>query len=577
MTFQYGVKNSPGVSNHYGNSLKVQYQRSLFLLSNFQKKYMVKENPTRRGTMSTPIHPSAENTPATAAAIARQATPSEQATARIDLLGRAIFETERALHAPKEGQIAHIHQITEALHLSPPPDSLTPQEALKDILKRLREELASIEPKQKSEHEFWTHDQPKTPIAQPEEPKLLSELPTEVWANIVQHSDTKAVQNYALVNRTISRAIRYPQGEPDSSFLQRIYTKEEALEIIHSRSSKYLSISNIYEHLSPKLQMDEEIQRVYVRKNPKGIFDLTPPTDEQTPDAIAYRSRFNSLKKIAFLFANVPTRQKMIENEPGIDKILPEFFHELCTPEVLQKIEPPVTREKILKAIPRPSSYYVFFEEVAYKFTDDPDIVTLSAHLLLNGNPKFREYKKFAIQAVRNDGSAFQHLSKSLQNDRDIALAAIRTPTETESGIEPSCVLDYAGTDVQNDSDIVLAAVQQNGCELQFVSKELKNNYDIVLAAVRQNCWALQFASDELKNNREIVLAAVRQNKAAHKHMGKTLQQDPKFLAEIFGGTEQEYEKVLSVASRLKRKIERANKKLQGIIDKFERQIRDSK
>ena len=49
--------------------------------------------------------------------------------------------------------------------------------------------------------------------------------------------------------------------------------------------------------------------------------------------------------------------------------------------------------------------------------------------------------------------------------------------------------------------DVVMIAVRQDGMALEHASKTLKNNKQVVLAAVNQNRNAFQFASAALMND----------------------------------------------------------------------------
>ena len=69
--------------------------------------------------------------------------------------------------------------------------------------------------------------------------------------------------------------------------------------------------------------------------------------------------------------------------------------------------------------------------------------------------------------------------------------------------------LQHASPGLRNDKSVVLAAVKTWGGALQYASKQLRNDPEVVLAAVRSWPEALQYASPELQANREIVLAAV--------------------------------------------------------------------
>jgi hypothetical protein len=97
--------------------------------------------------------------------------------------------------------------------------------------------------------------------------------------------------------------------------------------------------------------------------------------------------------------------------------------------------------------------------------------------------------KKQALEAVRQDGLALQHVPVELRADRDVVLAAVR---------RRGWALQYASAEFRADREVVLAAVTQDGLALQYVSAELWADRDVVLAAVRDYGLALQCASPRL-------------------------------------------------------------------------------
>ena len=150
---------------------------------------------------------------------------------------------------------------------------------------------------------------------------------------------------------------------------------------------------------------------------------------------------------------------------------------------------------------------------------------------------------------MTENGWALQYVSKTLQNDREVVLAAVRVFRE-DKGVVLAAVrngglaLQYAGMVLllAADREVVLLAVQQNGWSLQYVSKtrreddEVKktvikhctkgNHREMVLAAVRSNGRALQYVPKALQNDRGVVLAAVEQDGGSFQYASETLQED---------------------------------------------------
>lgn len=75
-----------------------------------------------------------------------------------------------------------------------------------------------------------------------------------------------------------------------------------------------------------------------------------------------------------------------------------------------------------------------------------------------------------SIEEAHYTRELFKSASKTLQNDKDVALAVVK---------KTGRVLKYASKMIRNDKDIVLAAVKQDGFAFEYASQELKNDKDI--------------------------------------------------------------------------------------------------
>gem|GEM_PF-4036706 len=130
--------------------------------------------------------------------------------------------------------------------------------------------------------------------------------------------------------------------------------------------------------------------------------------------------------------------------------------------------------------------------------------------------------RDFVFEAVKQSGHALQYASDELKNNKEFVLAVIN---------ENASSLFYASKTLKNDRDVVLAAVKQTGYALEYASKDVKNDREVVLAAVKESGRALKYASESLKSDRDVVLAAVKQNGYALDYASDALKNDPEIRA----------------------------------------------
>lgn len=150
------------------------------------------------------------------------------------------------------------------------------------------------------------------------------------------------------------------------------------------------------------------------------------------------------------------------------------------------------------------------------------------------------------LQDLRNGRRDWKDMGQELQENREVALAAVQRDPST---------LPLLSTELRQDSEIVLAAVQQHGRSLQhalgiarrdpkvleaalkrdglairFATEEQKGDRHLGLMAVRQNGWALELLGEKLKAEREIVKEAITQEGQAFKFADETLKHDRELM-----------------------------------------------
>ena len=113
----------------------------------------------------------------------------------------------------------------------------------------------------------------------------------------------------------------------------------------------------------------------------------------------------------------------------------------------------------------------------------------------------WRYNKKLAIEHLEKHPEHLKFACKSLKDDRDVVLSAVKKYGFT---------LIYASSRLRDDKELVLVAVKENPWVLACVSERLMDDKDVVLEAVKKNGYVLQFASGRLRDDKSVVLEAVK-------------------------------------------------------------------
>lgn len=131
--------------------------------------------------------------------------------------------------------------------------------------------------------------------------------------------------------------------------------------------------------------------------------------------------------------------------------------------------------------------------------------------------------KEVFLEAVSKDGNFLKITPECLKHDHDIVKTAITTPNSY--GLPNKC-FQFASKTIQDNKDIALFAVTTNGFSLEYVSERLKKDKDVVLQAVSHKGCCLEYASSELKSDKDVALTAVKQNKDAIHYISNDLKDD---------------------------------------------------
>eukprot|EP01061_Rhynchopus_euleeides_P024967 TRINITY_DN40228_c0_g1_i1.p1 TRINITY_DN40228_c0_g1~~TRINITY_DN40228_c0_g1_i1.p1 ORF type:complete len:136 (+),score=35.07 TRINITY_DN40228_c0_g1_i1:35-409(+) len=88
---------------------------------------------------------------------------------------------------------------------------------------------------------------------------------------------------------------------------------------------------------------------------------------------------------------------------------------------------------------------------------------------------RLRGDKRVALEAVAQEPHNFIFASTALRDDTEVALAALSQP-HTRS------LLMYCSISLQSDRDVVLAAVRSNSVNYSFVGPSLQGNAEVLAA-----------------------------------------------------------------------------------------------
>ena len=122
--------------------------------------------------------------------------------------------------------------------------------------------------------------------------------------------------------------------------------------------------------------------------------------------------------------------------------------------------------------------------------------------------------------AVSCHGSAIEHASPILRDDKGLVMEAVRNYPDA---------LEFASPRLRSDYQVVFTAVTAWGPSVEFASEDSKSDKSIALAAVRSNGMALHYLTI-MKSDKEVVMAAVTQTPWAMPHARIDWRREGDFL-----------------------------------------------
>lgn len=149
----------------------------------------------------------------------------------------------------------------------------------------------------------------------------------------------------------------------------------------------------------------------------------------------------------------------------------------------------------------------VEIQELPKDLVLDRAIVENKAGLRFASNDLLKN-KEFVIDVLKKNGREIEDLPRTLRNDRDIALAAVRSFSGALASL-PKFV---------NDKEIVAIALQHFAPLYTKIGDKLRNDRDLFLMVVGRFRDAYQWAGPEIKNDRNMIMLALEKANCALPH-----------------------------------------------------------
>eukprot|EP00928_Gymnodinium_smaydae_P056324 TRINITY_DN39720_c0_g1_i1.p1 TRINITY_DN39720_c0_g1~~TRINITY_DN39720_c0_g1_i1.p1 ORF type:complete len:544 (-),score=132.02 TRINITY_DN39720_c0_g1_i1:17-1648(-) len=149
-----------------------------------------------------------------------------------------------------------------------------------------------------------------------------------------------------------------------------------------------------------------------------------------------------------------------------------------------------------------------------------------SGSAMQHASESLRNDREFVLRAVAKNGDALQFAAQEFWSDRAVLLSAVRTSASA---------LALAPTSLQADREVVMAAVRayRDGADaLSWASPALRADREVVRQALRCSGKALRFVSDSLRADRELVLLAISKSSQAFQYAAEELRGDRAFVLE---------------------------------------------
>ena len=189
---------------------------------------------------------------------------------------------------------------------------------------------------------------------------------------------------------------------------------------------------------------------------------------------------------------------------------------------------------------------------------------------------KLRDDRDVAMAAIKSfvgdvEQAPLKHASKRLQSDREIVVESIKTCPESlkfapetfkddtkiatqvlSSAVnDNSTCMNFFSDRIKDEKEFALSAVKTDPRFFKYVSSRLKADRDVVFQTVKLSGVLLEFASDPCKNDKEVVREAIKSDKGAWAHVSPTLKADPELMLLMLQGGEYYFDCFLCMCTQI--------------------------
>nr|CAG4713456.1 unnamed protein product [Naegleria fowleri] len=380
--------------------------------------------------------------------------------------------------------------------------------------------------------------------------KGLDYLPPEL-ANDMEFIE-KAVQTNGLILQYVSHDIQEKQKEITKTAVKQcgLAIQYAPLSMRENKSLALIAVENngqALQFLSEDLRNDEEICMKAVRNDGDALQfcssilqnrkDIVMTAVTSTPKVLRYcPEEFRNDYEVVLQAVKVDgmlleyASQELQNNSDIVHAAAKSNGYSLkyvtkeevkCDREIL--MDAAASNRFTLTLIPSSCTFYKYDREFMLY------VVTRNGLVLEYATPDLQDDFEIALAAVKESVHAFEYVSKRLKGDREFIWHAV--------SMTRSIAFCGASEDLRKDKELVLQAVKFNGNALQYALNDLRNDFEVVLESVKEFGFALRFASPEMRNNKQIVLEAVKRTGEALQYASKSLRHDKEIILEALKET----------------------------------------
>ncbi|EFC36692.1 predicted protein [Naegleria gruberi] len=324
-----------------------------------------------------------------------------------------------------------------------------------------------------------------------------------------------------------------------------------------------LSERKVLENLNEEFRNDRELIRLAVKQH-YGALEYASDELKNDRELVLEAILFDSTN---FTFASKELRMdtEILECTIIKDSTFLEY-----APESVRR-----DREFVLRAIR--NSFNTISQYFGYNLKEDRDLIL--EHAKRTGSietlpQEFKQDREIVLTAIQLYGSEFKYASRSLLNDRELLIIALRNGFRlsdyNEIELDREIVYESCRYDRNNlknvpeqyrdDEEIVEAAISYTetgyghyffecvsdrlksnvdfmrkmakiyGYVIHYVPESLANDRELILNAVSQDASTLQYASEELKNDKEVILTALKISAECYQHISEEMKNDEEVL-----------------------------------------------